>query len=48
VVEIHEGISRPEFFPQFLAGNDLAGVLKQCCQHLKRLFLKPNPYTMFA
>ena len=47
-VKIDEGISRPELFPQFLASNDLAGMLKQCRKHLERLFLKPNPYTMFA
>ena len=48
VVEIHEGISRPELFLQFLACHDLAGMLKQCRKYLEWLFLKPNPYTMFA
>jgi len=48
VVEIHEGISRPELFLQFLASHDLAGMLKQRRKHLQGLFLKPNPHAMFA
>src|SRR6202030_4630056 len=39
VFEIHEGVSRPELFLQFLASHDLAGMLKQCRKHLEGLFL---------
>jgi hypothetical protein len=42
VVEIHKSVRGPEFFLKFLAGYDLAGVLKQHCQNLEGLFLKAN------
>jgi hypothetical protein len=48
VVEIHEGARGPEFFLNFLAGYDFAGMLQQCCQDLEGLFLKANPQAMFA
>jgi len=42
VIEIHESVCGPELFLNFLASDDLAGVLKQHRQDLEGLFLKPN------
>jgi hypothetical protein len=48
VVEIHEGVRRPEFFLKFLASHNLAGVLKQHRQELNGLFLKANSQVVLA
>ncbi len=48
VVEIHESVCGPEFFLEFLAGYDLAGVLKQHRQDLEGLFLKANSQAVLA
>src|SRR5580704_5181737 len=48
VVEIHEGICRPQLFLKFLTSYDLAGVLKQHGQDLEGLFLKSHSQAMFA
>ena len=42
VIEIHKRVCGPEFFLEFLATYDLAGLLKQNRQDLERLFLKPD------
>src|SRR5580700_8184861 len=47
VVEIHEGVRRPEFFLKFLACYDVTVALKQNHQDFKRLFLKPDSQAMF-
>jgi hypothetical protein len=40
VIEIDEGVHRPEFAAQFLSGNYFSRSLKQRRQHLKGLFLE--------
>ena len=47
MVEIHEGVRRPEFFLKFLACYDVAVALKQHHQDFKRLFLKADSQAMF-
>jgi hypothetical protein len=41
VIEVNEGILRPELAAQFFSGNDFSRALKQSGQHLERLFLEP-------
>jgi hypothetical protein len=48
VVEIHEGVGRPELRPKFFAGHDIAGTLEQYRQHLQRLPSQPQLYTVLA
>ena len=48
VVEIHESVCGPQLFLKLLADYDLAGVLKQHRQNLKRLFLKANSQAVLA
>jgi len=48
VVEIHKSVCGPEFFLEFLASYDLAGVLKQRRQDLEGLFLKANSKAVLA
>jgi len=43
VVEIHNGVVRPELVLDFLAGYDLARTLNQHSQDLEGLFPKKNP-----
>jgi hypothetical protein len=40
MIEVNEGIRRPEFVAQFLSRHQLSRPFKQCCQHLKWLFLE--------
>jgi len=40
VIEVNEGILRPELAAQFFSGNDFPWSFKQSGQHLKRLFLE--------
>ena len=48
VVEVHESVSRPEFFLKFLASCDLARVCKQHRQDLEGLFLKADSQAVLA
>src|SRR5215475_10889782 len=48
VVEINKSILRPEFLPQLFTCHDLARVLKQDGENLKRLFLEPNLSALLA
>jgi hypothetical protein len=40
MIEVDEGVRRPELAAQFLSGDDLSRLLKQRHQQLKRLFLE--------
>jgi len=40
MIEVDEGVRRPELATQFLSGDDFSRPFKQRRQHLKRLFLK--------
>src|ERR1700722_2679182 len=40
VIEIDEGVRRPEPVAQLLAGHDFAGLLQKLCQYLERLLLE--------
>jgi hypothetical protein len=40
MIEVNEGILRPEFAAQFFSGNDFSRAFKQSGQHLQRLFLE--------
>jgi hypothetical protein len=48
MVEIHEGVRRPEFCLKFLASYHVSGTLKQHRQDLQGLFLKANPQAVLA
>src|SRR5271156_454721 len=48
VVKIHESVRGPKSFLKFIAGYDLAGVLKQQRQKLEGLFLKANSKPVLA
>jgi hypothetical protein len=48
VIEIDKGVGRPDFFPQLVAGDDLAGILQQRREDLKGLFLEPDASAVFA
>jgi hypothetical protein len=40
VIEVDEGVCRPELAAQFLSGNHFPRSFKQRCQDLQRLFLQ--------
>jgi hypothetical protein len=40
MIEVNEGIGRPEFSAQFLSRHQFSRPFKQCCQYLKWLFLE--------
>jgi hypothetical protein len=40
MIEVNEGILRPEFAAQFFSSNDFSWAFKQSGQHLERLFLE--------
>src|SRR4029077_9307247 len=48
VVEIDKSVLGPEFFLEFLASHDVAGVLQQHNQCLERLFLKANSQAVLT
>ena len=48
MVEIHERVRGPELLLQFLAADDLAGVLEQHRQDLEGLLLKPDSQAALA
>ena len=48
MIEIDEGIGRPDCFAQVFARDHLTGILQQGSEHLKRLFLKPDTSAVFA
>jgi hypothetical protein len=48
MVEIHEGIGRPESVAKFFSCDHFAGMLDQHAQHLKGLFLKPQLDSILA
>jgi hypothetical protein len=48
VLEIDEGLPRPETGAQLLACNELSGLFKQDCEDLKRLLLKREPHTRLS
>src|SRR5579862_4660995 len=47
-VEVDEGIFRPKFFLEFVAGDDRARALEQCRKDLKRLLLELDPNARLA
>jgi hypothetical protein len=48
VIEIHEGIGRPQLLPQFLARHCLTGTLQQEAEDLEGLLLNLDPEPVFA
>jgi hypothetical protein len=48
VVEIHEGVGRPEPIAEFLARDDIAGSLQQVSKNLEGLFLQFDTHTTAA
>jgi hypothetical protein len=48
MVEIDEGIGRPNLSPQFLARDHIAGAIQQRRQDLQRLTLQAQPYAALA
>jgi hypothetical protein len=48
MVEIHKSIGRPEFRPQLLSGDKLAGRPQKDCQHLQRTTLNRQTDTRTA
>src|SRR6266702_2465916 len=42
VIEVYEGVGRPNILPQFLAGDDFARALQENLQNLEWLFLQPD------
>src|SRR5208282_3554847 len=48
VIEIDEGVGRPDFFAQVVAGDNLTGILQQGSEDLKGLFLKPDASAVLA
>jgi hypothetical protein len=42
MVEVDEGVCRPEPFAHLLASDYLAGTIEQHCENLEWLFLEPN------
>jgi hypothetical protein len=48
VVEIDEGVSRPDFSPKFFASHNLAGTLQQRGQHQQGLALQAQLYAAFT
>jgi hypothetical protein len=45
VIEINGGIGIPKPLLESFAGQDLAGLLKQCCKQFEGLPLKPDAHT---
>jgi hypothetical protein len=48
VVEIHEGVGRPEFLAQLLARYNIASALQEQGENLKRLLLQTKPGAVLA
>src|ERR1700676_5578754 len=48
VIEIDEGIRRPEPLAQLLAGHDFAGLLQKLREYLERLLLQLDPHPLAA
>src|SRR6516162_8573945 len=48
VIEINEGIGRPQLGMQFFTGDHLAGTFDQYGQDLKGLSRKPQPHPVFT
>lgn len=48
IVEVHEGVARPQLLFQFLARENLPRLFQQSAQNLKRLFLKFDRFTILA
>ena len=47
MVEIDEGTALPELLPEFISGDNLAGLPNEGSQELQRLSLKPYTDAMF-
>jgi hypothetical protein len=48
VIEVNKRVSLPQAGAEFLASNDLAGLLKKENQYLKRLFRQLEPKPVLA
>ena len=48
VIEVNEGVSRPELFAEFLASHDSAGAFQQNSEHCERLFLDSEACAVLA
>ncbi len=48
MIEGDEGVGGPDLFAQVVSRDDLACILQQRREHLKRLFLKPDASAVFA
>jgi hypothetical protein len=48
VIEIHEGVSGPQFLAHLLASDQVTAALQQEDEHLKRLFLEPKLRAVLA
>ena len=48
LVEIHEGIGRPDSFLEFFAGNHFTGMLEENLEDLKGLNLEFEAYPVLA
>jgi hypothetical protein len=48
MIEVYEGVRRPELAAQFLSGDNFSRPLKQRRQHLKGLFLEPYLFSPLA
>jgi hypothetical protein len=47
MVEIDESVGRPNLGAQLLASDHIAGAIQNSGQHLQRLALQAQPYTVF-
>jgi hypothetical protein len=47
VVEVDEGIGRPNLSPKFVASHDITGAVQQGRQYLERLALQVELYAAF-
>jgi hypothetical protein len=48
MIEIDEGVGRPNPLPQLFLGHYLAGVFDEDCENLERLFLQLDPDSPLA
>src|SRR5260370_1360182 len=48
VVDVHEGIRRPQLLPELVPGDDFTCVLQETCQYLKRMLLELDMHPLLA
>jgi hypothetical protein len=48
VIEVNEGIRRPDLLAQFFAGDYFARMLQKNAEDLQRLVLQPDPGSVAA